>query len=93
MGKPIENMIVEESVETYGSVGKYLVKGIITELVANAISIKSEDKVGSLTIRGDIVTYGENVTNYALEGGVVKQFNIDGEIIVYDENSQSTNRD
>lgn len=45
-------------------------------------------KVESLTIHGDIVIYGDNVTNYALEGGEVTEFNIDGEIIVNVENSQ-----
>ena len=38
-----------------------------------------------------LITYGDNVTNYALEGGEVAKFNIDGEMIVNGENSQSTN--
>jgi hypothetical protein len=45
-----------------------------------------------LTIHGDIVTYGDNVTNYALEGGEVAKFKIDGEMKVNGENSQSTNQ-
>ena len=84
-------MIVEENVTTYGSVGNSLVKGVIMKLAANAVSIKSGGKIESLTIHGDIITYGDNVTNYALEGGEVAKFNIDGEMIVNGENSQSTN--
>ncbi|RST76545.1 hypothetical protein D4T97_004805 [Siminovitchia acidinfaciens] len=88
VSKPIGNMTVEENVTTYGSMGNSLVKGVITELAANAISIKSGGKVESLTIHGDIVTYGENVTNYALEGGEVANFKIDGKMTVHGENSQ-----
>ena len=88
VSKPIGNMTVEENVTTYGSVGNSLVKGVLTKLAANAISIKSGGKVEGLTIHGDMITYGDNVTNYALEGGEVTKFNIDGEIIVNGENSQ-----
>jgi hypothetical protein len=45
-----------------------------------------------LTIHGDIVTYGDYVTNYSLEGGEVVKFKIDGEMKVNGENSQSTNQ-
>jgi len=41
-----------------------------------------------LTIHGDIITYGDNVTNYALEGGEVTVFSVDGEIIANGENSK-----
>ena len=73
VSKPIGNMTVEENVTTYGSVGNSLVKGVLTKLAANAISIKSGGKVESLTINGDIITYGDNVTSYALEGGEVTE--------------------
>ncbi|MBA9028379.1 hypothetical protein [Peribacillus huizhouensis] len=88
VSKPIGHMTVKENVTTYGAVGNSLVKGVLTELAANAISIKSGGKIENLTIHGDIVTYGDNVTNYALEGGEVANFNIDGEMIVHGENSQ-----
>ncbi|WP_342507803.1 hypothetical protein [Sporosarcina sp. FSL K6-2383] len=88
VSKPIGNMTVEENVTTYGSVGNSLVKGVLTELAANAISIKEGGKVESLTINGDIITYGDNVTNYALEGGEVTKFTIGGEMIANGENSQ-----
>lgn len=90
VSKPIGNMTVEENVTTYGSVGNSLVKGVLTELAANAISIKEGGKVDSLIIHGDIITYGDNVTNYALEGGEVKKFQIDGEMIVHGQNSKSS---
>jgi hypothetical protein len=92
VSKPIGNLTVEENVTTYGSVGNSLVKGVLTELAADAISIKTGGKVESLTIHGDIVTYGDNVTNYAFEGGEVVKFKIDGEMKVNGENSQSTNQ-
>ncbi|MBS4223025.1 hypothetical protein [Lederbergia citrea] len=88
VSKPIGNMTVEGNVTTYGSVGNSLVKGVITRLAANAISIKSGGNVESLTITGDIITYGDNVTNYALEGGKVTKFNIGGKIIVNGKKSQ-----
>ncbi|WP_218060664.1 hypothetical protein [Pseudobacillus wudalianchiensis] len=91
VSRPIGNMTVEEDVTTYGSVGNSLVKGVITKLAANAISIKSGGEVESLTIHGDIITYGDNVTNYALEGGGVKKFDVGGEIIVNGKNSQKYN--
>ena len=91
VSKPIGNMTIEENVTTYGSVGNSLVKGVVTELAANAISIKSGGKVESLTVLGDIVTYGDNVTSYALEGGEVMKFTIGGEIIANGKNSQITN--
>lgn len=88
VSKPIGNLTVEENVTTYGSVGNSLVKGVLTELAADAISIKTGGKVKNLTVHGDLVTYGDNVTNYALEGGEVVKFHVDGEIIVKGKNSQ-----
>ncbi|RHW43412.1 hypothetical protein D1B31_01765 [Neobacillus notoginsengisoli] len=57
-------------------------KGVITEMAANAISIKTGGKIESLAIHGDIVTHGDNVTNYALEGGELLNFTLGGEMIV-----------
>lgn len=88
VSKPIGNMTVEENVTTYGSVGNSLVKGVITELAANAVSIKSGGKIESLSIIGDIITYGDGVTSYALEGGEVTKFNVGGKIIADGKNSQ-----
>ncbi|MHC0035284.1 hypothetical protein [Pseudoneobacillus sp. C159] len=77
-------MIIEENITTYGPVGKSLVKGVVNmKLPANAVSIKSGGKIESLTVNGDIITHGDDVTSYALEGGEVKEFNIGGEIIAY----------
>lgn len=91
VSKPIGNMTIEENVTTYGSVGYSLVKGVITKLAANAISIKTGGKIESLTINGDIITYGDNVTSYALESGEVMEFNIGGKIIADGQNSHKRN--
>ncbi|MEH7225653.1 hypothetical protein V7112_17730 [Bacillus sp. JJ1566] len=81
-------MIIEENVATYGSIGNSLVKGVVMELAANAISIKSGGKIESLTVNGDIITHGDGVTSYALEGGEVKELNIGGKIIANGKNAK-----
>ncbi|MEH7115684.1 hypothetical protein V7124_25480 [Neobacillus niacini] len=92
VSKPIGNMIIEENVTTYGSVGNSLVKGVIMKLAANAVSIKSGGKVENLTVNGDIITHGDGVTSYALEGGEVKELNIGGKIIANGKNSKESTK-
>ncbi|MBU8878806.1 hypothetical protein BGM26_07355 [Bacillus sp. FJAT-29790] len=92
VSKPIGTIIVEENVTTYGSVGNSLVKGVNMKLAASAISIKSGGKIESLTVNGDIITNGDDVTSYALEGGEVKELNIKGKIIANGKNSKENTK-
>ena len=94
VSKPIGNMIIEENVATYGSVGNSLVKGVIMKLAANAVSIFDQGgKIESLTVNGDIITHGDGVTSYALEGGEVKELNIEGKIIANGKNAKELLKD
>lgn len=58
------------------------------KLPANAVSIKSGGKIESMTVMGDIITHGDDVTSYALEGGEVANLTIVGKIIANGKNSK-----
>ncbi|SEU05882.1 hypothetical protein [Hymenobacter actinosclerus] len=78
--KPVGSITVLNSVVTHGSKGQTLVKGVISTLPADAISVKSGGEIRELTIAGGITTHGDNVHSYNVEGGVVKQLSVEGDI-------------
>jgi hypothetical protein len=85
--KPVGSIEVKNGVITNGSVGQTLVKGVIMTLPADAISVKSGGEIGQLIISGGIVTQGNNVHSYNVEGGIVHALNIKGDIVANGDNS------
>lgn len=78
--KPVGSIEVKNGVVTNGSEGQTLVKGVIMTLPADAISVKSGGEIQQLKISGGIKTYGENVHSYHVEGGIVHQLNVTGDV-------------
>ncbi len=85
--KPVGTIRVLNGVVTHGSKGPSLVKGVITPLPADAISVKEGGEIKELTVAGGITTHGNNVHSYFVEGGTVKQFNLQGGIAANGNNS------
>ncbi|WP_184543235.1 hypothetical protein [Mucilaginibacter sp. FT3.2] len=85
--KAVGSIEVKNGVVTNGSVGQSLVKGVIMTLPADAISVKPGGEISVLTISGSITTYGDNVYAYHVEGGVVHELNVNGDIIANGANS------
>ncbi len=89
ISKPIGSLTVNGNVTTHGSIGSSLVKGVYVDLPAYALSIKNGGEAKSITIKGNVETYGDNVISYIKEeGGSSGNLNIEGEIIANGQNSR-----
>ena len=81
ISKPIGTLTVEKDIVTHGSIGNSLVKGVIVQLPAYALSIKEGGSVNLIDVKGSIRTTGDNVVSYTLEkSGEVKQLTVGGTI-------------
>lgn len=81
ISKPIQNITVTDRVETHGSVGNSLVKGVIVKLPADAISIKPGGQLGTLMVFGDLITHGDQVVTCRVDGGVINKTVVKGNIL------------
>lgn len=89
ISKPIGSLTVNGNVTTHGSIGSSLVKGVYFDLPAYALSIKNGGEAKSITIKGDMVTNGDNVISYIKEkGGNPGNLTIKGKIIANGQNSK-----
>lgn len=61
IGQPIGELIVRRGIETFGGTGPSLVKGVVTNLSAIALSIKEGGSVQRIEIEGGIRTHGRGV--------------------------------
>jgi hypothetical protein len=89
VSKPVGTIAIDEGIITHGSVGNTLVKGVNMRLPAEAFSVKPGGVVDKLTIGGDLVTHGDHVTTYAVEGGKVGSIDIKGEVLSHGQNSNA----
>ena len=82
LSKKIGTLIVNGNVTTHGSLGDSLVKGVYVKLPAYGLSIKDGGEAASISIKGNIETYGDNVVSYIVEkGGKVDKLTIGGKIL------------
>lgn len=79
ISKPLGDVLIRGSVETSGNIGRSLVKGVIKELPASAISILPEGHLNSLKVTGDVLTYN-NTPPLLIEGTVENGLRIRGKI-------------
>jgi hypothetical protein len=87
VSKPVGSIDVLNDVVTYGSEGQSLVKGVLLNLPADGISVKPGGEIKHLTISGSIITHGDDVYSYIVEGGIVHKLNIKGNIVANGTNS------
>ena len=68
ISQPVGRIMVRRGVETHGSIGDSLVKGVVTRLAATALSIKPGGAALEISIDGGLVTRGEGVEPLELHG-------------------------
>jgi hypothetical protein len=61
ISQPAGTITVRRGIETYGGTGPSLVKGVIQQLSAIALSVKPGGKVDSIEIRGGLRTHGPHI--------------------------------
>lgn len=88
VSKKIGHLTVYEDVVTYGGIGNSLVKGKNVQLPAIALSIKEGGDVESITIGGNVETYGNDVISYQVDSGIVRKFVLKGSILAKGQNSK-----
>jgi hypothetical protein len=89
ISKPIGTLTVHGNVTTHGSIGSSLVKGVYFDLPAYALSIKNGGEAKSITINGNVQTFGDNVISYIAEqGGNPGTLTIGGQISANGKNAQ-----
>lgn len=74
ISKKIGTLTINKNITTYGSVGSSLVKGVYVDLPAYALSIKDGGLATAITVKGDIITYGDNVVSYIVEKEVIRVY-------------------
>ncbi|MDO5302213.1 MAG: hypothetical protein Q4E76_06920 [Tissierellia bacterium] len=87
--KPVGTITIEEAVTTQGATGETLVKGVLKELQAHAISVLEGGSIRQLNLLGDLHVQGEDVAAYHISGGTVEKLNLKGKITVDSEKSQA----
>lgn len=70
VSRPVGTLIVHEDIETYGGEGESLVKGVITQLSADGLSVKEGGTIDKVEIGGKIVTNGQNVRSLHVQGDI-----------------------
>jgi hypothetical protein len=68
ISRPIGAIAVANGVETFGGTGPSLVKGVVQELSAIALSIKPGGKARAIVIRGGLKTHGAGVNSLEQQG-------------------------
>lgn len=94
ISKKIGTLMVNGNVTTHGSIGSSLVKGVYVDLPAYALSIKNGGEATSITIKGNIATYGDNVISFIVEQvGNPGILTVAGKITASGQNSQIEKRE
>jgi hypothetical protein len=70
VSQPVGEIKVHRGIETYGGIGESLVKGVVMNLAATALSIKPGGSVDRIEVRGGLVTHGESVEAIELHGRI-----------------------
>jgi hypothetical protein len=77
ISQPVGTLKCRRGIETHGSVGDSLVKGVVTQLSATALSIKPGGSAESIRIEGGLRTHGHSITPLENEG-TIESLHIDG---------------
>ncbi len=71
IGQPIGRLIVHHGVHTGGGAGDSLVNGVITRLLAHALSVRPGGSIGSVEVGGALTSTGPAVVTVEIRGQVV----------------------
>ncbi len=70
ISKPVGRILVQRGIETFGGRGPSLVKGVITDLPAIALSVKPGGTAREIVVHGGLRTHGEGIEAFELHGDV-----------------------
>lgn len=70
ISQPVGAIKVHRGIETYGSAGDLLVKGVVVKLAAVALSVKPGGSARNIDIAGGLITHGEGVGPLELNGAI-----------------------
>lgn len=70
ISQPVGTLIFRRGIETFGTVGDSLVKGVVMKLAATALSIKAGGSAGQIRIDGGLRTHGKDVLPMEQSGSV-----------------------
>lgn len=81
ISKKVDSLTVRGNIHTYGGVGQSLVKGVNVDLPAYALSLKEGGQFDQLTVEGDILSEGDEVTTVIMEDGAqIGQVKVTGQV-------------
>ncbi|MEG1680309.1 MAG: hypothetical protein RR326_09455, partial [Stenotrophomonas sp.] len=70
ISKPISHLHVHRGIETFGASGDSLVKGVVVNLSAIALSVKPGGSAASINIEGGLTTHGKGIAPLEMQGNV-----------------------
>lgn len=70
ISQPVGTLIFQRGIETFGTVGDSLVKGVVTKLAATALSIKAGGSAEAITVVGGLRTHGQDVLPMEQSGSI-----------------------
>lgn len=70
ISQPIGTIVIRRGIETFGGEGPSLVKGVVQNLAATALSIKPGGSAQLISIDGGLKTHGKNIAALEQSGGV-----------------------
>jgi hypothetical protein len=70
ISQPIGQLTVRRGIETFGATGPSLVKGVVQNLSAIALSIKPGGSAERISIEGGLKTHGKGIAPFEQEGSV-----------------------
>jgi hypothetical protein len=70
ISQPVGRIRVRRGVETYGSAGDSLVKGVVVKLLAIGLSVKPGGSARRIDVAGGLITHGEGVNPLELHGAI-----------------------
>lgn len=79
--KPVGEIVIENDILTRGSQGETLVKGVIQNLKADAISVKEGGEIKKLVVKGSVIVEGNDVRAFNIDNGKVDEFLLGGKLI------------
>jgi hypothetical protein len=79
ISQPVGRIAVRHGLETHGGVGNSLVKGVVMQLAATALSIKPGGSAREIKIEGGLVSHGRGIEPLELHG-IVEKFSVSGSL-------------
>ena len=70
ISQPIGTLVVRRGIETFGGTGPSLVKGVVQNLSATALSVKSGGSIHSISVNGNIETHGHGILPIEILGSI-----------------------